>query len=191
MPGLGALEGSPNPGGTAGATSPGPRPAAPTPAMHRLPYGGRSLRAHYRLGDRPDPMHDEHAVGLEADGRRIRLSAVLLEALQPCVGDEERSRRARVEHVRRRETAHRDRSGVPVPGGGIWIMDGDGSDARPIVERSGDGFTWPRVSPTARTSRTGTTEMSRSSPSTAAAPRVEAARRPARSAMRPGSGTTR
>ena len=36
---------------------------------------------------------------------------------------------------------------VPFHGDGIWIMDGDGSDARPIVENPGDTFTWPRVSP--------------------------------------------
>ncbi|HEY5860884.1 MAG TPA: hypothetical protein VIX62_11405 [Actinomycetota bacterium] len=36
---------------------------------------------------------------------------------------------------------------VPFHGDGIWIMDGDGSDARPIVENPGDTFTWPQVSP--------------------------------------------
>ena len=36
---------------------------------------------------------------------------------------------------------------VPTHGDGIWIMDGDGSNARPIVEDRGAKFTWPRVSP--------------------------------------------
>jgi Tol biopolymer transport system component len=36
---------------------------------------------------------------------------------------------------------------VPFHGDAIWIMDGDGSDARPIVERPGASFSWPRVSP--------------------------------------------
>jgi hypothetical protein len=36
---------------------------------------------------------------------------------------------------------------VPFEGEAIWIMDGDGSDARPLVERRGASFTWPRVSP--------------------------------------------
>lgn len=37
----------------------------------------------------------------------------------------------------------------PVPFGGdaIWIMDGDGSNARPLVEHRGDEISWPRVSP--------------------------------------------
>ena len=36
---------------------------------------------------------------------------------------------------------------VPYHGDGIWIMDGDGSNARPIVKSRGDVFAWPRVSP--------------------------------------------
>jgi Tol biopolymer transport system component len=36
---------------------------------------------------------------------------------------------------------------VPFHGEAIWIMDGDGNNARPIVENRGDHFTWPRVSP--------------------------------------------
>ena len=36
---------------------------------------------------------------------------------------------------------------VPFHGDAIWIMDGDGSNARPIVENRGDLLTWPRVSP--------------------------------------------
>ena len=36
---------------------------------------------------------------------------------------------------------------VPFHGDAIWIMDGDGSDARPIVQGRGDFLSWPRVSP--------------------------------------------
>ena len=36
---------------------------------------------------------------------------------------------------------------VPFQGDAIWIMDGDGSNARSLVEREGADFTWPRVSP--------------------------------------------
>jgi hypothetical protein len=36
---------------------------------------------------------------------------------------------------------------VPFHGDGVWIMDADGSDARPIVQERGTQFTWPRVSP--------------------------------------------
>jgi Tol biopolymer transport system component len=36
---------------------------------------------------------------------------------------------------------------VPFHGDAIWIMNGDGSNARPIVEKRGDIFTSPRVSP--------------------------------------------
>jgi Tol biopolymer transport system component len=36
---------------------------------------------------------------------------------------------------------------VPFQGEGIWIMDGDGSNARPIVDDRGAQLTWPRVSP--------------------------------------------
>ena len=36
---------------------------------------------------------------------------------------------------------------VPFHGEAIWIMDGDGSNARPLVEHRGDEVGWPRVSP--------------------------------------------
>ena len=36
---------------------------------------------------------------------------------------------------------------IPFEGDAIWIMDGDGSNARPLVERRGDRLEWPRVSP--------------------------------------------
>jgi Tol biopolymer transport system component len=36
---------------------------------------------------------------------------------------------------------------VPFHGDAIWVMDGDGSNARPIVEGRGDFLAWPRVSP--------------------------------------------
>lgn len=36
---------------------------------------------------------------------------------------------------------------VPFEGDAIWVMNGDGSNARPLVERPGATYTWPRVSP--------------------------------------------
>ena len=36
---------------------------------------------------------------------------------------------------------------VPFHGQAIWIMDGDGRNARPLVERQGSTLAWPRVSP--------------------------------------------
>ena len=36
---------------------------------------------------------------------------------------------------------------IPFEGDAIWIMDGDGSNARPLVERQGARYEWPRVSP--------------------------------------------
>jgi Tol biopolymer transport system component len=36
---------------------------------------------------------------------------------------------------------------VPFEGEAIWTMDGDGSNARRLVEHRGDGIFWPRVSP--------------------------------------------
>jgi Tol biopolymer transport system component len=36
---------------------------------------------------------------------------------------------------------------IPFEGDAIWIMDGDGSDARSLVEHPGDSLEWPRVSP--------------------------------------------
>jgi Tol biopolymer transport system component len=36
---------------------------------------------------------------------------------------------------------------IPFHGEAIWIMDGDGSNARPLVEHPRDVLTWPRVSP--------------------------------------------
>jgi len=36
---------------------------------------------------------------------------------------------------------------IPFEGDAIWIMNGDGSNARPLVERQGARFEWPRVSP--------------------------------------------
>ncbi len=36
---------------------------------------------------------------------------------------------------------------VPFEGDAIWVMDGDGSNARPLVEHPGDTIEWPRVSP--------------------------------------------
>lgn len=36
---------------------------------------------------------------------------------------------------------------VPFEGDDIWIMDGDGSNARRLVQDGGETFTWPRVSP--------------------------------------------
>jgi Tol biopolymer transport system component len=36
---------------------------------------------------------------------------------------------------------------VPFEGDAIWIMNGDGSGARPLVERPDASLSWPRVSP--------------------------------------------
>lgn len=36
---------------------------------------------------------------------------------------------------------------VPFEGDDIWIMDGDGTNARRLVQDRGETFTWPRVSP--------------------------------------------
>ena len=36
---------------------------------------------------------------------------------------------------------------IPFEGDAIWIMDGDGSNVRPLVELQGARFEWPRVSP--------------------------------------------